>query len=127
RRGSPLRVRTLETEPSLATWTSRTTSPERWAATAAGGYWGSIWLRRRASACAGATQTLWDEAVLVGANFVGAIFVEAISVVDDASMMALLSCLMEAGLVGLISARSRFAWSGFAGAGLMRKMTLPLS
>src|ERR1035437_2183084 len=34
---SPLRVRTLETEPSSATWTSRTTLPARWAAMASGG------------------------------------------------------------------------------------------
>ena len=50
-----------------------------------------------------------------------------IFVVDDASTMEFLSCLRGAGLVGPLLTRSRFASSGFAGAGLMRKMTLPFS
>ena len=132
RRESPLRMRMDETEPSSATWTSRTTLPARWLARAAGGYWGSVRRRRRISACAGDSQTLWDEAVFVVATFVGASFVVAsfvvptfvvsILVVDDASTTESLSCRVESGL-----AWRCFVWSGFAGAGFMRKMTLPFS
>src|SRR5882762_180510 len=121
----------LETEPSSATWTSRTTLPARWVARAEGGYWGSVRRRRRVSACAGESQTLWAGASLVIAIFVvaifvvvifvGASFVVAILVVDDASTTESLSCLVESGLAW------RFAWSGFAGAGFIRKMTLPFS
>src|ERR1700676_4589985 len=117
----------LETESSSATWTSRTTLPARCAARASRGYWGSVRRRRRVSACAGDSQTLWAGASLVAAIFVGAIFVRAvlggtILVVDDASTTESLSCLVESGLAWRF-----FAWSGFAGAGFMRKMTLPFS
>src|SRR5467141_3560990 len=106
-----------EMEPSSATWTSRTTLPVRCAARASRGYWGSVRLRRRASACAGDSQTLWAGAILVVAIFVGAILV-----VDDASTTESLSWLVESGLVW-----RRFARSSFAGAGFMRKITLPFS
>src|SRR5258705_13983771 len=66
-----------EMEPSSATWTSRTTSPARCAARASRGYWGSVRLRRRVSACAGDSQMLWDGTILVGASLVGASFVVA--------------------------------------------------
>ena len=82
--------------------------------------------RRRVPACAGDSQTLWDEAgfvvavfvvaSFVGVSFVVASFVVAILVVDDASTTESLSCRAEAGL----------AWR-FLGAGFMRKMTLPFS
>src|ERR1700682_6491641 len=126
KRGSPLRVRMEETEPSSATWTSRTTLPARWVARADGGYWGSVRRRRRVSACAGESQTLWAGgrfvvSIFAVGLFVGASFVVAILVVDDASTTESLSCLVESGLAW------RFAWSGFAGAGFMRKMTLPFS
>ena len=100
-----------EMEPSSATWTSRTTSPARCAARASRGYWGSARLRRRVSACAGDSQTIWDGTILVGASFVVAILV-----VDDASTTESMSFLVESGLAGR-----------FAGAGFMRKMTLPFS
>src|SRR4030081_1186105 len=121
-----------ETEPSSATWTSRTTLPARWLARAAGGYWGSVRRRRRISACAGDSQTLGDEAVfvvavlvvavfavatLVGPSFVVPTFLVSILVVDDASTTESLSCRVESGL-----AWRCFVWSGFAGAGFMRKM-----
>jgi hypothetical protein len=46
-----------DTEPSSATRSSRTTSPERCAAESSAGYWGSMRLRRRRSARSGARQT----------------------------------------------------------------------
>src|ERR1700674_1261743 len=110
-----------ETEPSSATWTSRTTLPARWVARAEGGYWGSVRRRRRVSACAGESQTLGAGASLFVAMLAGASFVVAILVVDDASTTESLSCLVESGLAW------RFARSGFAAAGFMRKMTLPFS
>ena len=83
-------------------------------------------MRRRVSACAGDSQTIWDGTILVGASFVvvslagaglaGASFVVAILVVDDASTTESMSFLVESGLAGR-----------FAGAGFMRKMTLPFS
>ena len=78
-------------------------------------------MRRRVSACAGDSQTIWDGTILVGAifvvaSFVGASFVVAILVVDDASTTESLSFLVESGLAGR-----------FVGAGFMRKMTLPFS
>src|SRR6202043_813736 len=107
--------------------TSRTTLPARWLARAVAGYWGSVRLRRRASACAGDSQMLWAGASLFVAIFavailVGASFVVPILVVDDASTTESLSCFVESGLAWL-----SFARSGFAAAGLMRKMTLPFS
>ena len=78
-------------------------------------------MRRRVSACAGDSQTIWDGTILAGAIFVvaslvGASFVVVILVVDDASTTESLSFLAESGLA-----------RRFAGAGFMRKMTLPFS
>ena len=104
----------LETEPSSATWTSRTTLPARWAARASG----ILGLGAAEEAGFGLRGRQPDA---LGWGDLSCGCVVAIFVVDDASTTESLSCLVESGLAW------RFAWSGFVGAGLMRKMTLPFS
>ena len=122
RRGSPLRVRMLETEPSSATWTSRTTSPARCAARASGGYSGSMRLWRSSSAWSGVSRTLGDEALLVGAILFVVLFLVAISVVEVGPTTESLS-----GLVGLSLAWRCLADSVSVGVGFKRKITFPFS
>src|SRR5258708_15340342 len=111
----------LETEPSSATWTSRTTSPARCEDRASRGYCGSVRLTRRFSACAGAIQTLWDRAVLgevglVGAFFVAVVFVAAGLVVGNGSSIASPSPPSGVGFEGTPLAWSSFTRAGLAGA-----------
>src|SRR5260221_14652583 len=65
----------LETEPSSATWTSRTTSPARCEDRASRGYCGSGRLTGRFSAFGGGFQTLLGRAGLGEGGFVGGVFV----------------------------------------------------